>query len=51
MLWRAVQNLIEHRYEKSTGSKADWTAPAFLAWLIQNLPAIIKIVLLILSMA
>lgn len=48
-LWKIVQKTMEEKYLEETGQlpSADWQS--FLDWLIENLPAILKMLSLLLA--
>ena len=50
VFWSIAERIVSHRYRRATGhvGKIDWQAA--LDWLIQNLPAMLKILLTILMM-
>jgi hypothetical protein len=51
-LWMAMEHIVAHRYERETGQKItanfDWSK--LMQWLIDNLPAILKIVASLLAL-
>jgi hypothetical protein len=50
-LWQAMENICIHRYERQTGKKfTTWGDGTILQWLVDNLPAILKIIMSILAM-
>lgn len=45
-LWKAMENIVVHRYEQDTGEKlvgaVDWSK--LITWLTENLPTILKLI-------
>lgn len=46
-LWKALENVVAHRYERATGETVtagfDWSTA--LDWLLENLPKIISLII------
>ena len=50
-LWKAMENICAHRYERQTGNKIkSFGDGQFLQWLVDNLPTILKLIMSILAM-
>lgn len=47
-MWVAVERVLERRYKRDTGKEAKADLGAFLTWISEKLPAILKILSLIL---
>lgn len=51
LLWKAMENIVVHRYERATGQKITTFGDGkFLQWLVDNLPTILTLVMKILAM-
>lgn len=51
LLWKAMENIVVHRYERATGQKVtSFGDGAFLKWLVDNLPTILTLLMKILAL-